>query len=565
MTDTSARLLRASLIHALLAVGLCAQSSGAATPPSQPARAAIRALKEPGADQLSEPARRKLFRAALAEPSAWSSLEQAIDDKLAALERSYADLLDEEIRATYERRLQDLKDEDLREVARVRRVWRNYILRPSTQLHFQQHFLLPATKVGELLLPDVAAIQTKSSKRLLRRMHEFDGYRHEVREALELGADPTTKKFAPTGIPMPKLSRVRTYEEHLDHLYRSMSVASSVAPKEARDILLGNAIKARFVDYEEAEFVLYANEIRGLMGVISWQTDHLACAATRDHSKDRVDGNASGHFNDLPGKRGFTDRLRRFGTGGSAEGAGGGANGRSYLHGLSYGGGHTGPLYSMRRNQVGCGRFGNCYTSTYGLKKGLLHPCQASTGELFMPPGIGLDDITADGLKDAYYALQFDNYVGARELVADAKVTTKMDKFVRRYLTVAIEVEADWQLECIAHVAAVGDLYTISRMIEGTRGKFGDSLNKRLRPYEKRIAASAGQAVVAIGEAYLTACKAKDAQTVARIAAEHGDTVYGQAAAHYQAAQKAGKQAHALEWFLTADKYLARYEYMNSH
>lgn len=506
--------------------------------------------------------RRRLFRSVLAVEAALPDLEGVVDRRLDALEREYAEILDEPIRAVYRQRLRGLSTAELREVAKVRRVWRNYILRPSTQLHFQQHFLVPATKVVGLLLPDVAAIETKASKAQMRRMLEWNGYRDEVRAALGLDADPTTGKQAPTGIPLPPLSRVRSYDEHLDHLHRTMAVASSVAPRTARAVLLDNANKARLIDYEEAEFVLYANEIRALTGVICWSTDVLACAATRDHSKDRVDGNAKGHFSSLPGKRGFTDRLRRFGTSGSSEGAGGGANGRSYLHALSYGGGHTGPLYSMKRNKVGVGRYGDCYTSTYARDAAAVHPCQASTGELFMPPGIELDEIEDPSLQDVYHALMFENYVGARQLVKQAKAKTRMDRFVRDWFAVVIEVEADWRLECIARVAAAGDLHAAEQMIARARGCFGDSLDKRLRDHDKRMATRSGSAILAAGRAYAAACVAGDFAVIEAVARDHPDTVYAAAARHFLAALREGKEAHPKGWFLGADRYLARFEYL---
>ncbi|MFT4513957.1 MAG: hypothetical protein ACI89X_002484 [Planctomycetota bacterium] len=551
------------LVSSFAPVQLAAQGPITGAQPNREANEALAALTSADSDLADDVSRRAWFRTVLAEQGAWLKLEQAIDDKLDVLERGYAELLDESIRTAYHRRLRSLTDAEMHEVARVRRVWSNYILRPATQLHFQQHFLMPATNVGKLLLPDLVEIQTKASNKQLKRMHEFNGYRNEVREALGLGMDPTTGKKAPTGIPMPPLSKPRSYQEHLDHLHRTMSVASSVAPREANGILLRNAHKARKIDLEEAEFVLYSNEIRCLMGVLCWETDVLACAATRDHSKDRVDGNASGHWNDLPGKKGFTHRLRRFGTSGTSEGAGGGSNGRNYLHALSYGGGHTGPLYSMKRNKVGCGRFGNCYTSTYGRDKNIIHPCPASTGELFMPPGIGLADITDPSLQDVYHALAFDNYVGAKQLLAASKAKTKMDKFVRNYLTVAVEVEAAWQLECITHVAATGDLYTVSLMIERTRGKFGDSLDKRLRRYEKRLATRSGKQLVKVGQAYVAACEAKDHKAIGAIVKNYGDTVYARAATQHLEATKAGNQEHPLQWFLSVDKYLARFEYLS--
>ncbi len=538
--------------------------AGAAALPAQNGDVgkALRALRGGDADAYEPAERRALVRTVLADPERHRALEDALDARIAVAVRDYADALDEPIRAAYIDRLRSLEPAELREVARVRRVWRNYVLQPSTQLHFQQHFLEPATAVGQLLLPDVALLGTKASAAVLRRMRELDGYRTLVREAQGLGEDPTAGRKAPTGIPLPPLDRPRGFEEFLDHLHRSLAVASSVAAKGARDILLDNAVQARFIDFEEAEFVLYSNEIRALMGVVAWSTDVLACAATRDHSKDRVEGNAKGHWSSLPGKRGFVDRLRRFGTGGTSEGAGGGNSGRRYLHGLSYGGGHTGPLYSMQRNQVGVGRFGNCYTSTYGKNGGKIHSCQASEGELFMPPGIGPSDIASKSLEGVYQTLLFENYVGAEQLLDEAKAKTAPDKFLRKYLAIAIDVEADWQIECLRRYATVGDLLAVEHRIATIRGMFGDSLDQRLRPFEKRLATRAAADVLAAGRDFEAACKSADQGAFEVVTTAHPETVYAQAAQHYLAAEQ-DKHKEPRSWFLTVDPYLARFEFMN--
>ena len=526
-------------------------------------RAALQVLAAPAADEDAA-ARRRHVRQLLDDPAALAALEVVLDRRLAAAERGYADALDAPVRAAYRARLQSLDAGALREVARVRRVWRNYVLQPSTQLHFQQHFLVPATKVCELLFPDVAACATKESKRLLRTLRELNGYRDEVRAALGLGMDPTEGKSAPTGIAMPALTQPRSYEEHLDHLHRTIAVASSAAPAEARGLLLDNAAKARFIDKEEAEFVLYANEVRAVVGVVAWSTDVLACAATRDHSKDRVDGNASGHMSSLPGKRGFTDRLRRFGTSASSEGAGGGSSGRNYLYQLSYGGGHTGPLYSMKRNRVGAGRYQSCYTSVYAGQKDLFHRCQAGAGELFMPPGIELSELHAESLQDLYHAQAFENYGGALGLLGSVRPETKMDKFARRYFEVALEVEADWHVTCIEHYAAVGDLVAVQRRIARARGEFGDALDKRLRPFEKKFSTRAGCDALAAGEAFAAAAASGDEGAMRAVVASYPKTVYASAARHYFASES-GKQRDPWGWFFEQDRYLARFEYAAAH
>ncbi len=528
---------------------------------SSDSKLALLKLANPPSHEDTKKERRRLVRRLLEDPAALAGLELVLDRELARVERRYAELLDAPVREAYLAHLQSLSDAQLRQVARTRRVWRDYILRPSTQLHFQQHFLMPATKVAELLLPDVATITTKDSQAQLKKLHELAGYREEVRLARGLGADPTTGKVAPTGVPMPPLTQPRSYEEHLGHLHKTIAIASTAAPREARRLLLDNADRARRIDKEEAEFVLYSNEVRALMGIVAWSTDVLACAATRDHSKDRVDGNASGHMSTLPGKRGFTDRVRRFGTSASSEGAGGGSNGRNYLYQLSYGGGHTGPLYSMKRNRVGVGRHGNCYTSVYAGQKDLMHPCQASTGELFMPPGIGLEDVTDKSLQDIYHALLFENWGGALRAVKEAKATSKLDRFMRRWFAAAIEVEADWHLECAARFAAVGDLDAVAKMIGRTRDSFGDALDKRLRPLQRRLGTNAGAAALAAGRAYAAACAKKDDAALKAFAAEHARTVYAQAARHHLQNGGVG-QGHRLDWFLQQDRYLARFGYL---
>ncbi len=158
----------------------------------------------------------------------------------------------------------------------------------------------------------------------------------------------------------------------------------------------------------------------------------------------------------------------------------------------------------------------------------------------------------------------FENYVGARQLLREATAKTKLDKFVRDYFETAIDVEADWQLECISHVAEAGDLHVVQLLIERARGLFGDSLAKRLKPYEKRLATRAGEQLVAAGRAYAAACAAKDHAAIAAIVKDHAGTVYASAAQQYLADSKDGKAPHPRSWFLGVDRYLARFEYLTT-
>jgi len=298
------------------------------------------------------------------------------------------------------------------------------------------------------------------------------------------------------------------------------------------------------------------------MGTLAWSTDILACAADRDHSKDRVEGNASGHMSTLPGKRGFTHRLRRFGTNGRSEGAGGGSSGRGYLHGLSYGGGHTGPLYSMKRNKVGVGRFDNCYTSTYSRDEDATHSCQAIDGDLFMPPGFRQRDIYAASLIRVYNALLEGNYGAAQELLGEAKAKTKLDKFLRRYFKLAIEVEADWRIECSERMVAVGDLHSVESRLAEARALFGSSLDKRFKAHEKHLQSKVGSRLLQAGRAYALACAKRDRSAIEAIVKDYSGSPYASAAQQHLAATEGGQSSHPLKWFLSEDKYLNRFEYL---
>jgi hypothetical protein len=157
----------------------------------------------------------------------------------------------------------------------------------------------------------------------------------------------------------------------------------------------------------------------------------------------------------------------------------------------------------------------------------------------------------------------FENYVGARQLVQKATAKTKLDKFLREYLKIAIEVEADWRLECIARVAAVGDLYGVGMMIGRARETFGDSLDKRFRAYEQRMATKSGSQLLAAGKAYAAACANKDQTGIKAIVRDYPDTVYANAAQQHLGKGKDGKASHPMKWFLSVDRYLNRFEYLS--
>ena len=172
-----------------------------------------------------------------------------------------------------------------------------------------------------------------------------------------------------------------------------------------------------------------------------------------------------------------------------------------------------------------------------------------------------VDDITDASLEDVYHALLFENWGGARRILKDAKAATETDRFLRRWFTAAIAVEADWHLECAARFVAVGDLDAVARMIERTRSSFGDTLDKRLRALERRLRTNAGVATLAAARAYATACEGGDDAKIRAFAAAHDGTVYATAARHHLA-NGGGSKGHRLDWFLEQDRYLARFGYL---
>ena len=94
--------------------------------------------------------------------------------------------------------------------------------------------------------------------------------------------------------------------------------------------------------------------------------------------------------------------------------------------------------------------------------------------------------------------------------------------------------------------------------------KFGDALDKRLRPFEKKFATRAGRAALAAGAAFAAAAAAGDERALRAVITEHPKTVYASAAQRYFTSES-GKRPDPYVWFFEADRYLARFEYATAH
>jgi hypothetical protein len=359
---------------------------------------------------------------------ALEKLRKYADQRVSGLEKQYTDFLNANLRTLYKQKLLALTDEQITSIQKTRRFWKPYLLAAMHDDNFMHDYLEPAKEVSKLLLLDAEKDLDERGKGLRAELLEAGGYQTKCNLALGGDPDPTKGKKSPTGIAIPPLSSPPTFQSYVSYLEKTLVLANTVAPEGARKVLLKNLEISREIDIEEADYVLYANEIRMCMGSQAWSVDPLLCAATRDHSTDRKNGKASAHMSTIPGKEGFVDRAKRFGTGASSEGAGGGRNGRNYLEGLSHeGDGHTGPLYGIHRNVIGVGRHEGVYTSNYRTDHTLDHPCPVTTGEQFMPPGLTGKEFANPTAASVFTCLKNSQYGVAQTIIAKA-LETPTDK-----------------------------------------------------------------------------------------------------------------------------------------
>ncbi len=476
-----------------------------------------------------------------------------VDQTLAEQEKGYAAFVAPKIREAYLERLGGLGEDQVRKVQAARRLWKHYLLHGGDLPNFQAIYLKPVHEIASFLLFDVETLPDPEVQARRARMEEYADYQVRCAKALKQETDPASGKKSPTGIAYPALTQAPTFKDRLRHLDRTLVLCQTVASPGARPILLGNDEAAREIDVQEAEFAMFINEVRMLTGTVAWRVEPLGCAVERDHSTDRKEGRAEGHMSSVPGKRGFTDRNTRMGAPFyGSEGAGGGSSGRDYAHGMSYGGGHTGPLYSLQCNGVGVGRRAEVYTSQYRLDEALLHPCPVTEDELWMPPGIGAQDLGSEALRAAYRAMKAGAYAAVLPMLERLKPRNGLERAVAAFFRVAADVEADWFASGILEVEKTGDLFEAKqRLLEGQR-RF-----KGVGRFEERMAGIAERLEVkeelAAGKIFhhLATMAVKEGEEAAKVlalrqfSARHEKSVYARAV---QAALKSPK-GEAPSWF----------------
>lgn len=414
-----------------------------------------------------------------------------VAEQLADARKRYIEALTRKVRGVYLQRLASLTDEQVLEIQKMRRLWKDYATHGGGRHDFKKQYLKPAWDVAEFLVIKPSEIEDPNLAAPRAAVLKMFDYQTKVREALgvEVDGDPTKGVKSPTGIAIPHLDEPPTRQFGLEFLERTIGLCA-MAPPGAQKVLLMNVDESAKIDVQETEFAYYCNTVRMLIGTVAWYIDPLVCAATRDHSQDRKNGDAKGHMSDLPGKRGFTDRLRRMGARWcGSEGAGGGRNGPAYAYGLSYGGGHTGPLYSLKRNVVGVGRRGGCYTSNYATDNKLKHPCNVTMGDVFMPPGTMRSDVKGPTMQAIYVCMYRREYGKAWEKIEKARLTSDFDNMLARFFKAWVRAEADWFFETVAVIEPLGDIYDVRGRAEWALKAFEGvpGFAERIAPLYERV------------------------------------------------------------------------------
>ena len=512
-------------------------------------------------------------------PEATGMARAAVAELLAVSQKQYFELLDKYVRNAYIKRLTTLNDEHIRKVQYMRRLWKDYLEHTSDQHEFQDNFLKPVWDVAEFLIVKPDQMSEPEIVQARKLLFELAEYQEACRKAAGIGPDPTVGKKSPTGIDIPNLDQPQTLADYVSFLDRTMALAGSFAPAGGKKVLYEGIEVSKLIDVQESEFIMYCLTVRMLAGSVAWVGNELVCAATRDHSTDRKEGRASGHMSTVPGKTGFTHRLRRMGAPFcGSEGAGGGRNGPDYAYNLSYGGGHTHPLYSVKRNFSGVGRRGEVYTSNYGTNKELFHPCPVTDKELFMPPGITKDDIQTPELLEIYKSLQEENFAQANTQIAETKVKTDFDKMILRFFSAAVKAHLDWFFEGVAAIDQVGDYYDVKLRLEGARKKFtgiplfdkqAAMLDKHLSGKQMDKELEAGKAYRPIATAIIKDIRAgKLNEDAARkqldaFARQYPKTICAEAALFLPPADKAGHAGavNPIAYFFNKNPCLAKYAY----
>lgn len=498
-----------------------------------------------------------------------------LEREFAAARDAYLSLLGERLPAAYRARFTKISDEDLAVVAQTKRLWQWYIAegplamgdprKQSTGI-FRTEFLDPINRVAQILLIDPAELDDVDLLR--RRNAAFDlGYTlREARAAAGVDIDPTKDKVSPTGIPYPRLDKPHSCVDLLELYERTLVLAKTVAFPDAEPALMKNAEACAEIDMLEADFVMYGNQVRMLSGSIAWVCDPLMTACTRDHSDDRVNGRASGHQSQIDGKRFPGDRARRFGCRGGSEGAGGGSTGEGAVRGYSYNGtGHGGPMFARLRNVVAPGHRKGAVTSVYTTDNTLKHACQATEGELCLPPGVTTEALNQSN-KAIFKALAQGKIKKAYSKLRAPAPRDPFDAAVHRYLSARLTAEVDWTLTGIERILDAGDVYEAHRRFGRARRAMRGipAFDERAETIALWLALDHVKDEIKAGEAYQALIGDGDAdpRKLERFIEKHEGSEYAAAAQHCLQASKDAFWPE-LFYFVIKDTHLNKWSYLH--
>ena len=493
---------------------------------------------------------------------------KSLKKSISQIENKYVKDLESHLQELHIKKLSSLSEEDVKYIVKLKLLWEPYLKYTGNRQEFKENFIRPVDRVKSLILTDVATIEKELIKEQRSFLLELADYKQQCERKLNIDIDPTKKLKTPTNIPYTSLDTPQTYQDYLHLLERTLSLKTA-SNKEAHDLLMKNVENSKIIDVYEAEFTFFSNQIRMLMGTIGWLADPLLCNCARDHSHDRKDGKASGHSSTIPGKKSFVDRARRMGTSARSEGAGGGKTGVAAIMGLSYGGGHTGPLYSTKRNIVGVGvRLGAC-TAMYRGDNSIKHPAPAIDNFNFMPPGLGFDHLKKHSSLSSYYKMmqkgEFTKVISGLERFTPRK---DADKIYQQWFSSYALNKMKYQINEVIVILKAGDAYMANEKFRQLRkrlsGKLFDGYTKKLSETLRSIEVSNE---IRKGKEFhkMISKKSLKDSILERFVKSSGESAYAKAAQTILDNRKSPqKKFHNLSFFLKNYHSLSDYGYPQS-
>lgn len=500
-------------------------------------------------------------------PKKLDDFRKILTKKRTDQEKQYTEKLVSYLKSEYLQKLSKLSEEEVRFFVELKILWEPYLKYRGNRIEFKERYIKPLQKVKNLLITKVSDIEDTEIKSLRNELLGTAEILRKCEDKLEIPKDPTFDIKTPTGITYTSLDTPQTYEDYLHLLERTLVLMNSVANQEADQVLMLNVENSKILDVYEAEFTFFANEVRMMMGTIAWVADPLLSNCARDHSHDRKNGKASGHSSTIPGKKSFVDRARRMGTSAMSEGAGGGKTGIDAIMGLSYGGGHTGPLYSTLRNVVGVGvRQGAC-TAMYRGDGNLKHTAPAIDNFNFMPPGFSYKELKSQSsLSSHYKRLQKGEYSKVLTQLKNFKPMKSMDSVYAAWFNAYAELKIRSLVKEVEQLLVAGDAFLATEKYEELRKAFSgnDLFDELTVELKKRFSENEVRNEYRAGKAFYKLAKSEriNEKSMERFIKSNEGSIYAEMAQGViDNFKKPEKGFHYFKFFLRKNKALYDFAY----